>query len=98
MAKGLKPIDITNTPDVYRLAEEVARSGIPRVLRKDNKDIAIISPAEPNSKSRRKRTKTKADFEAFLSSFGSWKGNVDVDRFLKDIKESRRLTRPPVDL
>jgi len=44
MAKELKPIDVTHTPDVLRLAEEVARSGIPHVLRKGNKDIAEIRP------------------------------------------------------
>ncbi|SRR6266536_2054348 len=97
MAKELKPIDITHTPDVLRLAEEVAKSGIPHVLKRDNEAVAVLSPVPPASKSRR-RSKTKTDDEAFLSSFGSWKGNVDVDRFLKDIEESRRLTRPPVEL
>jgi hypothetical protein len=46
----------------------------------------------------RRRTKTKEDYEAFLSSFGGWK-DVDVDTFLKDNYESRRIsTHPPVDL
>jgi hypothetical protein len=98
MAKELKPIDITHTPDVLRLAEEVAKTGIPHILKRDNEAVAVLSPVSPASKPSRRRPKTKADFEAFLSSFGSWKDNVDVDRFLKDIEESRRLTRPPVEL
>lgn len=46
----------------------------------------------------RRRAKTKDDDEAFLSSLGGWK-DVDVDSFLKDNYESRRIsTRPPVEL
>ena|SRR3990167_7785102 len=48
MAKDLKPLDITHTPEVLRLAEEVAKSGIPRILRRDNEDVAVISPATSN--------------------------------------------------
>lgn len=57
MAKDLKPIDITHTPEVLRLAEEVARSGIPRVLRKDNKDVAELRPVSTTRTRFRKRGK-----------------------------------------
>jgi hypothetical protein len=61
MARELKPIDITHTPDVLRLAEEVARSGIPRVLRSHDRDVAVISPApsKPSRAGRGKRTSRK---------------------------------------
>ncbi len=59
MARELKPIDITHTPDVLRLAEEVARSGIPRVLRSDDRDVAVISPA-PSAAPKRGRSKRTA--------------------------------------
>lgn len=63
MAKDLKPIDITHTPEVLRLAEEVAKSGIPRILRKDNEDVAVISPASstPKRSQRRGRPTYKDD-------------------------------------
>lgn len=57
MAKELKPIDITHTPEVLRLAEEVARSGIPRVLRKDNMDVAELRPVSPTPPRSRRRGK-----------------------------------------
>jgi hypothetical protein len=45
VARELQPIDITHSPEVLRLAEEVARSGTPRILRSADRDVAVISPA-----------------------------------------------------
>lgn len=44
MARELRRIDISEVPDVQRLAEEVARSGVPHVLRIADRDVAVISP------------------------------------------------------
>jgi PHD/YefM family antitoxin component YafN of YafNO toxin-antitoxin module len=42
--------------------------------------------------------KSEEDYEAFLSSAGGW-ADVDVDQFLKDNYESRRMnTRPTVEI
>ena len=101
MAKELTPVDISNTPDLLRLAEEVRRSGQPRLLRRDSEDLAVLSPvATPTTRRPRKaKTYTEADREAFLSSAGGWKDNVDVDKFLEDNYASRdRSSRPPVEL
>jgi hypothetical protein len=92
MAKELTPVDITNTPDLLRLAEEVRRSGKPRLLRRDDEDLAVLSPAPAKRRTQKPRTYTKADDEAFLSSAGGWQGNVDVAQFLKNNEESRRLS------
>ncbi len=97
MARELRSIDITNTPDILRLANEVAKTGLPHVLKLDNKDVAVITPVSPTSKSPRKKARTREDYEAFLSSFGSW-ADFDVDKFHKDREESRKLNRPPVEL
>ncbi len=98
MARELEPIDVTDAPDLLRLAEEVRRSGQPRRLRREDEDLAVLVPVAPPAKRRSRRAKTEADREAFLSSAGGWRGLVDVDQFLEDIEESRRLTRPPVEL
>ncbi len=95
MGKEIKSIDISNLPELVRLAEEVNTTNEPRLLKCDNKDIAILSPVKPA----KKRTRTKTDHEAFLSSAGSWKGIIDADKFIADIYESRkRSSRPPVRL
>jgi hypothetical protein len=97
MAKEKTPIDISNRPDVLRLAEEVARTGGARVLKRDSEEIAVLRPVSPAARRRRARARTAADWAAFRSAAGSWK-DFDLDKFLSDIEESRRLSRPPVQL
>ncbi len=99
MARSLTPIDISNTPDLVRLVEEVTESGKPRMLRHADKDVAVLLPVKKGaSHERTGRKKTTADYEAFRSSAGGWK-DVDVDKLLADIYESRTIsTRPPVDV
>ena len=38
------------------------------------------------------------NLDRFLSSFGGWKGLLDFDAFDAGRRESRKLTRPAVDL
>src|SRR5262249_8962927 len=99
MAKELTPVDVTNTPDLLRLAEEVCRSGQSRLLRRDSEDLAVVSPVAKPAKRRAERVKTftKADDDAFLAAAGSWK-DFDLETFLKNNEESRQLSRPPVEL
>src|SRR4051794_11303692 len=61
MARKLQSRDITDTPDVLRLAEEVARSGIPRVLRKGERDVAELRPVSPTRSRRRGRPTSAHD-------------------------------------
>jgi hypothetical protein len=44
----IRHIDISNTPDLLRLAEEVHRSHTRVVLTNDNQDLAVVSPAQPS--------------------------------------------------
>jgi hypothetical protein len=98
MARELKAIDISNSPDLLKLAEEVQASETPYLLRRDGEDIAMLVPAPAASKRRGTPGKSEADMAAFWSSFGGWK-DVDTDRLINDIYESRRIsTRPPVEL
>ena len=58
---------------------------------------AVLRPAE-EAAPRRRRAKTQADHEAFLSTFGAWK-DVDTEKFIKENYEQRnRSTRPPIKL
>lgn len=98
MARERNAIDIDSVPELVRLAEEVRATGEPRLLRRDGQDLAMIAPIERKGKQRSRREKTEADYEAFRSAAGSWK-DVDTDKLLEDIYESRRLSsRPPVEL
>jgi hypothetical protein len=91
------PIDITNKPDLVKIAEEVEATKTPRELKRENKTVAVIVPVT-GAKQAKKQEKTKADYEAFFAAFGSWK-DVDTDTLNKNIAEQRkRSNRPPLEL
>ncbi len=93
------PIDITNIPELVRIAEEVEKTKKLRKHMRDNEPVALITPVRPAREAQKRTVKTKADYEAFRAAAGSWK-DVDTDTLLKNIYEDRRRTntRPPVKL
>jgi hypothetical protein len=97
MAREMIPVDITHSPEVLRLAEEVRSSKTPRILRRSGEAIAVVMPLSPARK-RTRKVKTKEDLEAFRAAAGGWK-DFDLDKFLEDLYASRRASsRPPVEL
>jgi hypothetical protein len=96
MSREPVPIDITKTPDLLRIAEDDQATGTPRVLRRDDEDLAVIVPIRPRRPVSRART--QADREAFWAAAGSWHDLIDADEFKQQIAESRGSSRPPVDL
>ena len=91
-------IDISDVPDLLRLVEEVRTTRRPHILRKNSEDLAVLMPVT-SARHRNKRARTRADYEAFRTAAGGWKGLVDTDKLIADIYESRRIsTRPPVEL
>ncbi len=62
MAQELEAIDISSSPELLRLAEEVHRTGQPRSLRRNGEDVAVLMPAPPRKKgSTRARPVTRED-------------------------------------
>ena len=61
MAHEMIPIDITNAPELRRLAEDVAAPRTPRVLRRDNEDVAVVVPASPKRSARRGQPTSEDD-------------------------------------
>ncbi len=98
MAGAVKVVDVSDAPELLRLAEEVHRTHEPRVLQRDGEALALLVPVGPTGASRPRKRRTSADEEAFRSAAGSWP-DVDTDRLIADIYDSRRRsTRPPVEL
>jgi hypothetical protein len=98
MAEHAEPIDISDLPELRRLAEEVQRTQKPRALTRDREVLAMVVPAS-YPPPRRRKERTQEDYEAFRSSAGGWKGLVDTDKLIEGIYESRRISsRPPVEL
>jgi hypothetical protein len=77
MQREIKRMDISNVPELLRIAEEVRITHQPRILRRDSEDVAILMPVTPSSQRRVKRELTKSDYKAFLSAAGSWSGLID---------------------
>ena len=92
----LKNIDVTNIPELLQIAEQVKTSGEPRMLKRDDEDLAMLIPAKP--KARARRTPTRADHEAFLAAAGSWKDLIDAEAFKTEVRASRGSDRPTVTL
>ena len=97
MARELQAIDITHLPELVRLAEEVQTTKTPRVLRRNNEDIAVVVPLAGRRRVT-SRPRTKADVDAFLSAAGSWRDLIDPEEFKEQVALSRSSDRAPVDL
>lgn len=52
MASEQQPLDITDMPELSRLADEVCQTGRPRVLRRAGEDVAVLVPLKPAARMR----------------------------------------------
>jgi len=95
MAEQPKSIDISDVPDILRLAEEVRRAGEPRVLRRDGEDLAMVVPM-PRPRRTRLKKPTAADYAAFHRAAGSW-ADIDTDTLIEDIYRARGEGTRPID-
>ena len=91
MAQEIKSIDITNMPDLVRMAEAVRETREPRLLRSDGEALAVLTPVR--SPRRQGTSERKAAFDAVLAAAGSWKGIVEADKLKKTIAEERGSDR-----
>jgi hypothetical protein len=103
MAAERETIDISNNPDLLRLAEDVRRRNASTVLRNGDEAVAVMMPVADSAKRKAPRApfkqKSQADIDAFLDSAGGWKDLVDTEQLKRDIAESRaRSSRPPLKL
>ena len=70
MARELEPIDISDTADLLRLAEEVHRTRTPRLVRRNREDFVVVSPAPPASKPRRPRGRVLTEDDPLFDLIG----------------------------
>lgn len=55
MLKETTPVDISNLPELLKLAEEVQTSRTPRLLKRGEDEIAVLSPVEPAVRPQQRR-------------------------------------------
>jgi hypothetical protein len=105
VAGEVRHIDISGAPALQRLARVVRSTNTTHVLRDSGRDLVEVRPlsAQPSpprvAAPRKRREKLDADYEAFASAFGGWKGLVDAKKVKRAMAESRRiLPRAPLEL
>ena len=85
MSRHFTPVDISNSPELVRLAEEVATTHAPRALVRNNKPLAVIMPV---TNTKNGRTKTQNEYAASLAAIDSWH-DLDADALIAHINAAR---------
>ena len=55
MSTEVQPIDITESSELLHLAEEVRRSGVTRLLKRGEQDLALLTPVAPRQSASSRR-------------------------------------------
>lgn len=76
----LKNIDVSDVPELLRIAEEVKRSGEPCVLKRDSEELAVLSPVTRLGSVRRGRRTSANDPLWNIVGIGRSEGPTDVAR------------------
>ncbi len=92
--KTLTPIDISNLPDLLRIAEEVQATKTPRILKRDTETVAMLMPVGTAVKPEKKPKPTKTDYEASLAALGSW-SDLDSDELIAHVYRAREAGSRP---
>jgi hypothetical protein len=82
-------IDISNMPDLVRLAEEVEVTKKPRILKRHKKTVAILMPVEPAT-----HPKKQQAIKETLALAGSW-SDLDWNEMLATLDRIRHESKPP---
>ena len=79
--KEAKGIDISKMPDLVALAEEVCKTGEPRLLKRDDEDLAILMPVGRTAKRSKGHPITKHDALWNIVGIGhSGKGDISANK------------------
>ncbi|MFN0074561.1 MAG: hypothetical protein ACKVVP_24025 [Chloroflexota bacterium] len=100
MAKELQPMDVTNIPDLLRLAEEVRETQTPRVLTQGDDEIAVLSPVVPSRTRARRakpipRTDSLFNIVGLAHSDGPTDVSENVDKYLAEAVYAK--SHPPTE-
>jgi hypothetical protein len=96
--KDHEPIDISEMPEVAKLVDELSKSDKPRMLRRGEEDVAILTPVASEKQNLEDRKPSPEQLAAARSAAGSWT-DFDAETFIEQIYRDREnWNRPPVKL
>ncbi len=82
------PFDIGNNPELLRLDEEVEATHTPRLLKRDNTPIAVISPVK------KKQTSQAKSNNSGNTCYGRSMGGPDWDEVEAELDRIRHSSKP----
>jgi len=83
-------VDVDQSADLTHLVDLVRTARGVTILRSNGEEVAEVRPLK-RTRSRRPRSRTESDVEAFRAVAGAWKGLVDADQLIADIYADRDL-------
>ena len=95
MVKELRK-DVSDNPELERLAEEVASSGDSVVRTKNGHNLATIAPSSQR-RTLKPREFTAEEIAVSKSAAGGW-AHLDADELITRVYDGRHLAKPRVDL
>jgi hypothetical protein len=75
MTREATRTDISNAPELLRMADEVRREGRPRVLTRDNQELVEVSPITPKRRAS-KRARPVTEDDPLFTLIGIGESNV----------------------
>lgn len=84
-------IDISNKPELLRLAEEVKTSGKLRVLKNHRETVAVLMPAEAAGK--QKQEKARTSVKEALALAGAW-ADLPSENMEEELDRIRHESKP----
>jgi hypothetical protein len=70
MSPYVQPLDVTDSTELLDLAEEVRRSGVGRLLKRGEHDLALLTPVTPAQLVRSRRPARSEKHDALLNIIG----------------------------
>jgi len=92
LAADITPVEISNNPELLRLAEEVKATNKPRLLKRDNTPLAILAPVKKKQSSKAKSEAIKETL-AMTGACGDRDWN-EIEAELDRIRHSSKPTPP----
>jgi hypothetical protein len=90
MAKELKHIDVSHTPELLRLAEEVRRTRQPHILRRDREDMAVVFPLTARTAAGREQvTETQIWADAGITDPANIWADYDAAKVQAGLQQAR---------
>jgi hypothetical protein len=85
MSSSVQSIDVSESPELLELAEDVQQSGVARLLMNGEKELALLSPVDRHDTKRRRKSKTESrDSLLDIIGIGASEEPTDIARFKRE--------------